>query len=95
MVPQRRWVVAPVCRCTCTCTCTVISSCRHQERPACAGDAQEQVLATVLRLLMRVVRQGNEPEPEEEDQGDGDAVLVTEADSPIGEQIVLQLILAR
>lgn len=58
-------------------------------------DAQEQVLVTMLRLLMPVVRQGNEPEPEEEDQGDGDAVLVTEADSPIGEQIVLQLILAR
>jgi hypothetical protein len=34
-------------------------------------------------------------EEEEEDEGDGDAVLVTDADTPIGELITLQLILAR
>jgi hypothetical protein len=34
-------------------------------------------------------------EEEEDDVGDGDAVLVTDADSSVGEQVVLQLILAR
>ncbi len=34
-------------------------------------------------------------EEEEEDEGDGSAVLVTDADTPMGEQVVLQLILAR
>lgn len=35
------------------------------------------------------------PEEEEEDYGDGDAIVVADADSTMGEQVVLQLILAR
>jgi hypothetical protein len=40
---------------------------------------------------------GGVPQGEEEDEdvGEGDAILVTDADSPLGEQIILQLILAR
>ena len=32
---------------------------------------------------------------EEEEEGDGNAILVTDADTPSGEQVLLQLILAR
>lgn len=35
------------------------------------------------------------PGPEDENEGPGDAILVTDADSPLGELVLLQLILAR
>ncbi len=38
-------------------------------------------------------RQGEEGQDEEE-EGDGAAILVTDAETPIGEQVVLQLIIA-
>lgn len=37
----------------------------------------------------------NDPEEEEQVDNEGDAVLVLDGDSPIGEQVVLQLILRR
>ncbi|KAL6748524.1 hypothetical protein V8C86DRAFT_3146608 [Haematococcus lacustris] len=39
--------------------------------------------------------EGGKQEDEEDEEGEGDAILVTDADTPMGEQVVLQLILAR
>ncbi|GFH26113.1 NAD(P)-bd_dom domain-containing protein, partial [Haematococcus lacustris] len=38
---------------------------------------------------------GGKQEDEDGEEGEGDAILVTDADTPMGEQVVLQLILAR
>lgn len=42
-------------------------------------------------------RDGQDPDPEDEEepQGPADAILVTDGDSPTGELVILQLILAR
>lgn len=57
-----------------------LGSCDANIRTACCTHAQEPE---------------QEQEVEQEEEGDGSAILVTDADTPMGEQVVLQLILAR
>lgn len=61
-----------------------------------AGPKMRKWYGQADREELETRRRGEDPDQqqEEEEEGDGAAILVTDADTPIGEQVVLQLILA-